>query len=530
MKMTKKDRLSYSTIAGGTMNRDLNWRLFFMAGCLWLLASSQAGADCTGSSPTWNSTADQASLESCLGKRGLQSGDTINVAPGTITLSARVNGPKGKCVKLVGAGIGKTILSRPESMADAHSLYLFTTPGCVTEVTGFTFDANNDLQPVGSSVLTIDSGSSQGVSNFHVHHNAFININRRGLRLLARGVIASGLVDSNTFSAGNGKSAQAIWGNNCSNHADDASNAVMNVARDWGGPLAIYVEDNTFTATAEQDGSLDGYSCGRVVQRYNDLHGWNLGSHGTDGNRRGTTHQEYYGNSLSGDTIAGRSQSGRIAHIRSGNVIMFDNRIASSVPGTISILMYRVCDLMKTCDRARNWVYSSCAVTAWGGPNERDGRLGGSAAYSARPKGYPCLDQVGWVFDQQAGQGGTFTRQPSYAWNNIRNGANVPITLSNAGPLSETDWFLEDYDFFNQSESFKGTAGIGRGPIGARPSCSTDYVAYWATDEGEWNSTNGSAPDGKMYVCLSGVWTARYGGNATGLPYVYPHPLRAAGR
>jgi hypothetical protein len=55
-------------------------------------------------------------------------------------------------------------------------------------------------------------------------------------------------------------------------------------------------------------------------------------------------------------------------------------------------------------------------------------------------------------------------------------------------------------------------------------------VAYWATDEGEWNSTNGSSPDGKMYVCTApNTWTARYGGdpsNTNGLPYAYPHPLR----
>jgi hypothetical protein len=160
----------------------------------------------------------------------------------------------------------------------------------------------------------------------------------------------------------------------------------------------------------------------------------------------------------------------------------------------------------------------------------RDGRLGGSGIYASRPKGYPCLDQVGWVFDQKAGNGGNFSRQPSYAWNNIRNGANVPITLSNAGSLAQADWFRENFDFFNESKSFTGAAGIGRGPIASRPSCATDYVAYWATDEGEWNSTNGSVPDGKMYICLSGAWTARYGNNNSGLPYAYPHPLRGGSR
>ena len=47
----------------------------------------------------------------------------------------------------------------------------------------------------------------------------------------------------------------------------------------------------------------------------------------------------------------------------------------------------------------------------------------------------------------------------------------------------------------------------------------TAGVAYWATDQGEWDSTR-AGPDGQLYKCSSANgWTAFY------TPYAYPHPL-----
>jgi hypothetical protein len=48
-------------------------------------------------------------------------------------------------------------------------------------------------------------------------------------------------------------------------------------------------------------------------------------------------------------------------------------------------------------------------------------------------------------------------------------------------------------------------------------------VGWWVTDEGEWNSTNGAAPDGQLYVWDGAQWQFKY------RPYTYPHPLRSAG-
>jgi hypothetical protein len=86
------------------------------------------------------------------------------------------------------------------------------------------------------------------------------------------------------------------------------------------------------------------------------------------------------------------------------------------------------------------------------------------------------------------------------------------------------------------SSPFDGSTGMGFGTLANRPTaCTTTTesadagrggVGYWATDEGEWDASNGATPDGKLYICTAtNTWTARYGVNASGTPYCYPHPL-----
>jgi hypothetical protein len=77
----------------------------------------------------------------------------------------------------------------------------------------------------------------------------------------------------------------------------------------------------------------------------------------------------------------------------------------------------------------------------------------------------------------------------------------------------------ENRDFYNQKSPFDGTAGVGVGKLSNRPKTCTPGVAYWATDEGEWDSTH-DGPDGQLYVCTARkTWTSYY------KPYSYPHPL-----
>jgi len=102
--------------------------------------------------------------------------------------------------------------------------------------------------------------------------------------------------------------------------------------------------------------------------------------------------------------------------------------------------------------------------------------------------------------------------EPIYSWNNTVNREPARVE-SNYATLSE------NRDYYNETPSFDGTVGVGVGPVGSRPRNCTPGVGYWATDEGEWDSTH-AGPDGQLYVCSSpNTWSLYY------KPYTYPHPL-----
>lgn len=88
------------------------------------------------------------------------------------------------------------------------------------------------------------------------------------------------------------------------------------------------------------------------------------------------------------------------------------------------------------------------------------------------------------------------------------------------------DWYAESVNQAEQSSPtspFNGSTstavGAGHGTLANRPTTCTPSVGYWATDQGNWN-TSGSGQQGELFVCTAtNTWTLYY------VPYTYPHPL-----
>src|SRR5262249_951579 len=134
---------------------------------------------------------------------------------------------------------------------------------------------------------------------------------------------------------------------------------------------------------------------------------------------------------------------------------------------------------------------------------------------------YPCRDQIGRIRDALFTGDETAPQTelaPMYFWQNFSGSTQYVPDLSN------TDGFMvqhivQNRDWYTQNTSFDGGTAVGVGTLAQRPPTCASGVAYWAVDEGEWNSKN-SGPDGQLYKCATtNTWTLYY------IPYTYPHPL-----
>jgi hypothetical protein len=107
--------------------------------------------------------------------------------------------------------------------------------------------------------------------------------------------------------------------------------------------------------------------------------------------------------------------------------------------------------------------------------------------------------------------------EPVYAWGNVYQGKDQNSRQLDVASNYPT--IRENRDFYNEKTPFDGTTGVGVGPLADRPKTCTPGVAYWANDQGEWDSTH-DGPDGQLYVCTApNTWAFYY------KPYTYPHPL-----
>jgi hypothetical protein len=393
-----------------------------------------------------------------------------------------------KAISLIGAGVGQTVITGN-----------FLISGVAARVSGFTFRMSN-------------YNTVEWAVGFRIDHNYFNYLTGSDFGILAYGDASTGvegLIDNNTFYNCKVVYFGEPYGSDAGRHR-------------WAEPLnlgtskAIYVEANTFILTdASYNNAIDGNLGSRIVVRFNVLQGQRFEQHSVQGDsQRAVRLWEIYNNTM---TNPG-SPNYRPFFIRGGTGVIFHN---TSDGKFISNNL----DL----DNARSSEQSIASqIPTWGfctGSSFVDGNTSGQ-------QGWPCRDQIGRSTDASLWNYGNpapaQASSPAYLWKNTQPSGEIPVSLSCEADdalcaRQRTYHLIASRDYYTYRASFNGTVGVGEGTLAGRPATCTTGVAYWATDQGEWNSLV-AGPDGQLYKCTApNTWSLHY------IPYPYPHPSQSTG-
>jgi hypothetical protein len=455
--------------------------LMTFCACLW--SATPASGACTPNVGSLTSAAIQSRIDSA------SNGGTVCLPSGSGTLTSNLRIPDTKGITIEGQGVDVTILIDGSSTQGTISLNV-AAGNALSRLTNLTIDANNSFDAGSGAQVEV---RACGLDTFRIDHIKIKNVRQRGIIVTSnKGCEYGGLIDHFTCESGASASQHCIdpQGACCGLDSVPFSRGVT-----LGTNRALYIEDSTFTYTADTgDGVLDAYSGARFVFRFNKITNSDIGWHGADSGPRGIHSMEVYHNTFS-------NSLGKIvlAHLRSGVGFLFGNAATGNLT-SIDLSIYRV-------NTAGGVGGDRC-----NGSSSWDGNQG-----SGLNPGWPCLDQPGHVFTQNPG--GSHSKYGLYFWSNLVNGSAPTINPAQTG---NGPYLVSDRDYWKQVPSFTGTTGIGVGTLASRPATCTTGVAYWATDQGEWNSKN-SGPDGELYKCTAtNTWMLHY------RPYLYPHPLQTA--
>jgi hypothetical protein len=300
-----------------------------------------------------------------------------------------------------------------------------------------------------------------------------------------------------------------------------------------GSNKFVYMENNVFNGGFTNDCG-DG---GRFVMRFNTINAASTQMHvtGGGGRVRGCRAWEMYGNTLFGSN-SNPNPPGQVFWIDSGTGVMWGNSAPTGYNSLIQMLTMR---------RNNNTYSQGATPGGWGYCGTSFNGTGSNWDQNANAStGFTCLDQVGVGkgdllandFPNVTNTATSCTassacawprqaREPFYEW--MDTFASIPNSGKSAFAIQESDVNTENSTYFVGGSSFNGSlscasaphCGTGYGTLASRPATCTTGVAYWATDQGNWN-TSGNGGEGILYKCTAtNTWTAFY------TPYNYPHPL-----
>lgn len=485
-----------------------------LAACLVPWWAERAQAACSGSSPNRNAaSASRTDVNDCV--NAAASGDTIRVPAGTATWSGPIRLPSTKDLTLLGATVVNctgTAGTDSYGCSTTDQTTITCSPNCFEvslsasqRVTGFTLRTTT-----GDEVIVLVD--EQNVAkNFRVDHNHLIS--------------TAGWAPIRGKGQTNAVHPQGIWDHNRLEDVAIHTNGTLHQLVEgpyqhqiWAQdtPLGnssqvVYVEDNHFSGTTGNINSTDGNYAGRVVIRGNRFSGQTyMEFHSPQGDNRGFQRWEVYNNILKDPSTVNCFFG--LGSIRGGTGVFFNNLMSGNLSD---------CNFDLLLDNVRSeWTSAVGGLGPCNGSSPWDQNSGS--------QGWRCRDQIGIGRDLTLWNHTTTPAwnqevKPAYFWNNSKSGTSAqggpgPITVTVDPTLRSPLHLVANRDFYTATSSFNGTSGVGAGPLSSRPATCTAGVAYWATDQGEWNSTNGTA-DGRLFKCTAtNTWTAYY------TPYVYPHP------
>lgn len=487
-------------------------------------SGSEAACTSNGAGVRTAANATQAEIAACVS--AAVNGDMIRVPAGSATWSSPVT-INGKAITVRGGWTGADF-NGTTTITASQAFYLTsnTTADVNMRITQFTIVTNS-----GGPTFRIDSdGGGEAPHGFRID-NIIRNNTSGSIIEFASGWGRSsssweGLIDHCTIQDG-----RIVY------YGEESSTAGrFRWAEDdnLGTKKALYIEDNRFltsnTSLSNSVNQIDGNWGSRTVVRFNTFNTGRIEQHSVQGQGgRAVRMWEFYYNDFSSPSTGGMY---RYFFLRGGTGLAFYNR----TDGRDTWKSFSIDNV-----RSHQWTTDSVVASslgAWGGCT------GSSVADTNESggEGHLCLDQIGASKHSSvwngSGQAPIQAKRPAYFWHNIRTdtGKDMGVSLNCVGTgtaciRQETKHLVQNQDWFTAVTPFNGTVGVGEGPLSARPATCTTGVGYWATDQGNWN-TSASNPhgvqangaDGVLYRCISAnSWSVNY------TPYTYPHPLQSGG-
>lgn len=485
-------------------------------------------------------------IPACPGGIVWTSAVTLNVPSGNANLSILGAG------NLATTGGGDQTVIVDNDAADAHAILVVNTnsnTASLFRLAGVTLKGGNG-QTKFVGMLAVN-GSSRNVRLDHMHFNTGSYsppTNSAGARIngCVYGVADHNIFDGNLNGVNNGvQEYQGACNGDSAGFGDGAWSDDTNL----GSANSFYLENNVFNNGAAND-CLHG---GRFVFRFNTSNTTTpaptVQTHATGSTPdadRGCRSWEIYKNTA---TAQPGNYLNTLFFVDAGTGVLWGNTVPSSSAGGgtgyKALLDFRS-------DRSDNSDHPSTATpNGWGYCGTNFNTVNSNWDQNTpSTTGYHCLDQPGTGKTQLLS--GDFNAVPALGVINTVTGCNSSQTCawpnqalepvyewgdlyspvpSNPSSIIETGNgnFVPNFDYYLGTQdngspiTFNGTVGVGAGALASRPSSCTTGVAYWATDQGSWN-TSGGGGQGVLYKCTAtNTWNVYY------TPYTYPHPLTTGG-